>query len=164
MFQLKQVDPYRIEPTEEHIPGAQDNSYAEMIRVRGSKPEPPHYVVPSHLYKYSETELGLYLHERKNLWRELGKLLEIKIDISDREIMANFPISLFPDVAKIVPFVKKRGSFRNPELAKRFGRNTQFAKGTRHKHKESRSEFNERAPVSNSIPPLERFAIKEGTE
>ena len=106
-FQLKSVGPYRIEPTEEYIPGAADNSYAEMIRVRGSKPEPPYFVVPSHLYKYSESELGLYLHERKNLWRELGKLLKARIDISDRETMVNFPISLFPDVAKIVPFVKK---------------------------------------------------------
>ena len=116
-FQLKTLGPYRIERTEEYIPGAQDNTYTEMIRVRGSKPEPPYFMVPSHLYKYSEYDLGLYLFERKNLWRELGKLLEIKIDISDSEIMVNFPISLFPDVAKIVPFVKKRGSKKLPPKA-----------------------------------------------
>ena len=104
---LGSLGPYRIERTEEYIPGAADNSSAEMIRVRGSKPEPPHYMVPSHLYKYSEYDLGLYLHERKNLWRQLGKLLGIEIDISDPELMVHFPISMFTEVAKIVPFVKK---------------------------------------------------------
>ena len=136
-FQLKTLGPYRIERSEDNIPGAQDNSYAEMIRVRGSKPEPPYFMVPSHLYKYSEYDLGLYLFERKNLWRELGKLLEIKIDISDREIMVNFPISLFPDVAKIVPFVKKRGLSGNSDLAKAIGKDTQFTKATRHKMKQN---------------------------
>ncbi len=116
-FQLKTLGPYRIERSEDNIPGAQDNSYAEMIRVKGSRPKPPYFMVPSHLYKYSESNMGLYLFERKNLWRELGKLLKLKIDISDREIMVNFPISLFPDVAKIVPFVKKRGSQKLPPEA-----------------------------------------------
>ena len=116
-FQLKTLGPYRIERSEDNVPGAQDNSYAEMIRVKGSRPKPPYFMVPSHLYKYSESDMGLYLFERKNLWRELGKLLKVKIDISDREIMVNFPISLFPDVAKIVPFVKKRGSQKLPPEA-----------------------------------------------
>ena len=116
-FQLKTLGPYRIERSEDNIPGAQDNSYAEMIRVKGSRPKPPYFMVPSHLYKYSESNMGLYLFERKNLWRELGKLLKVKIDISDREVMVNFPISLFPDVAKIVPFVKKRGSQKLPPEA-----------------------------------------------
>lgn len=106
-FQLKTLGPYRIERSADNVLGAQDNSYAEMIRVRGSKPKPPYFMVPSHLYKYSESELGLYLNERKNLWRALGELLKIRIDVTDMEIMANFPIALFPDVAKIVPFVRK---------------------------------------------------------
>ena len=105
--QLKALGPYRIERSEEYIPGSSDNSYAEMIRVRGSRPKPPYFLVPSHIYKYSESEIGLYLNGRKNLWRALGKLLRVKIDITDKEIMVNFPISLFPDVAKIVPFVRK---------------------------------------------------------
>lgn len=37
----------------------------------------------------------------------MGKLLKVKIDISNKEIMVNFPISLFPEVSKIVPFVRK---------------------------------------------------------
>ena len=106
-FQLKSLGPYRIERSEEYAPGGSDSSYAEMVRVRGSKPKPPYFMVPSHLYKHSESELGLYLFERKNLWRALGKALNLKIDISGKEIMVNFPISLFPDIAKIVPFVRK---------------------------------------------------------
>ena len=109
-FYLKTLGPYRIERSVEYVPATQDNSYAEVIRVRGSMPDPPYFLVPSHLYKYSESELGLYLNDRKNLWRALGKLLNVKIDISDREIMLHFPVSLFREVAGIVPFVRKRGS------------------------------------------------------
>ena len=136
-FQLKSLGAYRIERSDEYIPGSSDNSYAEMIRVRGPKPKPPYFLVPSHIYKYSESEIGFYLNDRKNLWRALGKQLKVKIDISDREIMVNFPISLFPDVAKIVPFVKKRGLSGNPDLAKTIGKDTQFTKATRHKIKQN---------------------------
>jgi phosphoenolpyruvate synthase/pyruvate phosphate dikinase len=66
-FCIGTLGPYRIERSEEYTPGGPDNSYAELIRVRGSKPVPPFFMVPSHLYKHSETELGLYLKERKNL-------------------------------------------------------------------------------------------------
>ncbi len=107
-FQLKSLGPFRIEKSEEYVPGGQDNSYAEMIRVKGSKPEPPYFMVPSHLFKYSESELGLYLNERKNLWRQLGKLLKEHVDIHSEELMVHFPISMFPEVAKIVSFVRKR--------------------------------------------------------
>lgn len=107
-FQLKRMGPFRIEKSEEYISGGQDNSYAEMVRVKGSKPGLPPFTVPSHLFKHSETELGLYLHDRKNLWRSLAKILGLKIEISDHEIMVHFPISLFPKIAEIVPFVKKR--------------------------------------------------------
>ena len=116
-FQLKTLGPYRIEKAEEYAPGGSESSYAEIIRVRGSGPDPPCFMVPSHLFKHSESELGLYLNDRKNLWRALRKLLKVRIDITDKEIMLNFPISLFPDVAKIVPFVKKRGSQKLPPKA-----------------------------------------------
>jgi hypothetical protein len=163
MFQLKQLDPYRIERTEEYIPGAADNSYAEMIRVRGSKTEPPYFMVPSHLYKYSETEMGLYIHERKNLWRQLGKLLGIEIDISDPELMVHFPISMFTEVAKIVPFVRKRGSGTlSPEaIAKRDALNVK-----RHtdKMRQNGGIFEIKEPDGNSIPSLDSFAIKEGSD
>ena len=145
--QLKALGPYRIEKAEEYAPGGSESSYAEMVRVRGSKPKPPYFMVPSHLYKHSESELGLYLFERKNLWRALGKALNLKIDISGKEIMVNFPISLFPDVAKIVPFVRKRGLTGKPELAKSIGGATQFKKRARHKTTQNESRLKE-----NNLP------------
>ena len=79
-----------------------------MIRVRGSSIENPSFKVVSHLYKYSETELSLYLKDKKNLWRALGKLLNEDIDISENEILLKFPKEMFPKVAKIVPFIRKK--------------------------------------------------------
>jgi len=131
-FRLGMLGPYRVERTEEYISGGSDNSYAEMIRVRGSKPKPPYFTVTSHLNKYSETELGLYLKERKNLWRPLEKILNERLDTHEPEIMIHFPISMFDEVSKIIPFVKKRG-ITDPDLARTIGMNTQFVKTQRHK-------------------------------
>ena len=131
-FELKQLGPYRIERTGDYD-YTEDKSYAEMIRVRGSKPKPPIFMVPSHLYKYSESELALYMKDRKNLWRALGKLLNVDVDVSDEEIILRFPVSKFRDVARIVPFMRKRGLAGNSELAKVVGSATQFRKNTRHK-------------------------------
>jgi hypothetical protein len=125
-FQLGRLGSYRVERTEEYIPGGSDNSYAEMIRVRGSKADPPIFMVPSHLYKYSETELGLYLKELKNRWRPLGRILDQRFDISNAELMIHFPISKFSEVARIVPFVRKRGSGIQSEAFKEARRLTQF--------------------------------------
>ena len=76
-FELKQLGPYRIERTEDYE-YADDMSCAEMIRVRGSMPKPPVFSVVSHLYKFSETEMALYMNDHKNFWRPLGKLLREK--------------------------------------------------------------------------------------
>ena len=108
-FELRDLGPYRVERTEDWNNGI-DNSYAAMIRVKGSNPVPPYFPVPSHLYKYSDSELALYLKDHKNLWRKLGKLLNEEIEISDTEIVLRFPISLFQKVSGIVPLVRKRGS------------------------------------------------------
>jgi len=111
---------YKVEKTEDwDCCEGNEKSYGEMIRIRGSSPEPPYFMVPSHLYKYSETELGLYLKERKNLWRPLGKILNQRIDIHDAELMIHFPISRFNEVAEIVPFVRKRGQRDLTESEKR---------------------------------------------
>jgi hypothetical protein len=117
---------YKVEKTEEYIPWGSDNSYAEMIRVRKSRDNPPIFQVPSHLYKYSETELGLYLKDRKNLWRPLGRILNERIDISDAELMIHFPIARFADIARIVPFVRKRGNGIQSEAFKEARRLVQF--------------------------------------
>ena len=139
IFELKQFGPYRIERTEDYD-YAEDKNYAEMIRVRGSKPKPQVFTVPSHLYKFSETELALYLKDKKNLWSLIGKLLNEDIDISDDEIILRFQVSRFPEVAKIVPFVRKRGLAGNSELAKVVGSATQFKKDTRHKIEQKGSD------------------------
>ena len=118
-LELKQLGPYRIERTEDYDQCPFDKSYCELIRVKGSRPVPSFNVV-SHLYKYSETELALYLKDKKNLWRPLGKLLREDIDIADEEIILIFQVSRFPEVAKIVPFMRKRGSGKlSPELIAR---------------------------------------------
>ena len=119
ILELKQLGPYRIERTEDYD-YAEDKNYAEMIRVRGSKPKTPIFMVPSNLYKYSESELALYLKDKKNLWSLIGKLLNEDIDILDEELVLRFPVKMLPNVAKIVPFVRKRGSGKlSPELIAR---------------------------------------------
>ena len=162
-FQLKTLGPYRIERSEEYAPGSQTGTYEEMIRIRGSKPEPPVFMVPSHLYKYSESELGLYLKERKNLWRQLGKLLGVEIDIHDQELMINFPISMFPKVDEIVPFMRKR-SRKTPLSEKERERASHLRSYRMDMMGKNNQNFNESAPDGNSIPTLDNFAILEGSE
>ena len=107
---LKDLGPYRIERSEDYdqcLDG--DKSFCEVIRVRGSKAEIPAFIIPSHLFRYSDSELALYLKDKKNLWCTLGKILNEEIDISENEIVLRFPVSKFRDVTGIVPFVRKRG-------------------------------------------------------
>ncbi|MCL4323551.1 MAG: hypothetical protein M1498_03815 [Candidatus Thermoplasmatota archaeon] len=108
-FELKCLGPYRVERTEDYDDAETSRkSYCEMIRVKGSLSDSPCFKVPSHLYKFSESELVLYMKDKKNLWRSLGNLLNQDIDISDPEIDFMFPVEMFPKVAKIVSFVRKR--------------------------------------------------------
>jgi hypothetical protein len=105
-FKLEQLGSYRIERTSDW--GNDPNkTFGEMIRVKGSKPKPPFFDVPSHVYKFSDKELCLYLHERKNKWRALSRSLNVPIDISDPEISIRFPVLKFGEVSKIIPFVRK---------------------------------------------------------
>ena len=157
-FQLESLGrSFRIERTEECVPRALDNSYAEMIRVRGSWPKLPYFKVPSHIFKYSESELGLYLRDHKRLWRPLGELMNVDIDIHDTELMLHFPIAMFPRVAKIVPFIRKalrRVPFTEEEKQKM----------TRNLHRGylqipremdlNGSKLNENEPESNSISTI----------
>ena len=160
-FKLEQLGPFRVEQTEDYKAKSHDNSYAEMIRVRGSKPKQPYFDVLSHVYKFSEKELGIYLKDHKNLWRQLGKLLNERIDISDEELMVHFSASLFPKIAKIVPFIRKRGLSGKSELAKTIGMNTQFARDTRHKMSENALNFSESVHEGN-LMQLNVMNSKEG--
>ena len=78
--------------------------------MKRSHPDPPFFPVESHLFKYSDRELGLYLKDRKNAWRDLSKILRIDIDIHEPEVILIFPVSMFKEIAKVIPFRKKRGS------------------------------------------------------
>ena len=160
-FQLKSLGPYRIERTDDYVPGAQDNSYAEIIRVGRSKPEPQYFMLPSHLYKYSETQLGLYFKDHKNLWRKLGKLISVEIDIHSEELMVDFPISMFPKVSGIVPFVRKRGSGTlSPEtIAMRDALN---ARRHTDKMRQNGGIFEIKEPDGNSMPPDTLVSIARG--
>ena len=107
-FRLSFLGQYRVERTEDYD-NYTDKSYSEIIRVRGSKSESPAFSMPSHIFKYSESELGLCLKDKKNKWRNLAKLLNSDIDISDEEIILVFPRSRFREVSRIMPLVRKRG-------------------------------------------------------
>ena len=124
---LGNLGSFRIERTEEYDLCPFDKSYCELIRVKGSKSEPSYNVV-SHVYKYSENELALYLKDHKNYWKQLGDLLNEDIDISENELILRFPAEMFPKVAKIVPFVKKRGSGIQSDAFKQARARTQFRK------------------------------------
>lgn len=109
-MKLNELGKYKIERTIDYENARKDSldlSYYTLIRVRGSKPVPC-FEVPSHLYKYSEHELGLYLKDHKNYWGRLGKLLGIDIEISDEEAVFIFPVKMFKEVSKIVRLVKSK--------------------------------------------------------
>jgi len=113
---------YKVERTEdwENCEG-DEKSYGEMIRVKDSKPvfrkgidpltgKPNRiYYMPSHLYKYSETELGLYVKDHKSVWPKLAKITGEKYGKFDpHEEDFIFPIEKFPEVAKLIQFRQKR--------------------------------------------------------
>ena len=99
----------------------EDKSYAEMIRVRGSRDSyrigkspmtglPNRiYFMPSNLYKYSETHLGLYMKDHQKLWPKLAEIsgrVNKALDTWEEDFI--FPIEKFPEVARIIQFRTKR--------------------------------------------------------
>jgi len=113
---------YKVERTEdwEDCQG-DEKSYGEMIRVKDSKPvyrqgknpltgKPNRiYYMPSHLYKYSETKLGLYMKDHKSVWPKLAEITGEKFGkfAPDEEDFI-FPIEKFPEVAKLIQFRQKK--------------------------------------------------------
>jgi len=122
-FWLKDLgSQYKVERTEdwEDCEG-DEKSYGEMIRVKDSKPvyrqgkdpltgKPNRiYYMPSHLYKYSEKELGLYMKDHKYLWPRLAEITKEdfgQFDTDEEDFI--FPMEKFPEVAKLVQFREKR--------------------------------------------------------
>ena len=109
MTNLNDLGPYKVEKGIDY--GLlEDRSYEQVIKVKRSRPDPPFFPVESHLFKYSDNELGLYLKDRKNDWGDLSRILGIDIDIHEPEIILVFPVSRFKDISRVIPFRKKRGS------------------------------------------------------
>jgi hypothetical protein len=109
MTDLKDLGPYKVEKAIDY--GLlEDHSYEHVIKVKRSHPGPPFFPFESHLFKYSDNELGLYLKDRKNDWRDLSRILGVDIDIHDLEIILIFPVSMFQEISRVIPFRKKRGS------------------------------------------------------
>ena len=117
MTDLNDLGPYKIEKAVDY--GLlEDRSLETIIKVRRSRPDPPFFPSESYLFKYSDHELGLYLKDRKNAWSDLSELLSIDIDIHDSEIILVFPFSMFQEIAKVIPFRKKRGAASMTEAQK----------------------------------------------
>ena len=118
MTDLRDLGPYKIEKAVDY--GLlEDHSLEAIIKVRRSRPNPPFFPSGSYLFKYSDKELGLYLKDRKNAWRDLSELLGIDIDIHDSEIILVFPFPMFKEIVKVIPFRKKRGSAFLTDVQKR---------------------------------------------
>jgi len=113
---------YKIERTEDWADSeGYERSYTEIIRVKDSMPvkhkgrdpltsklNKIHYM-PSHLYKYSETELGLYMKDHRSIWAQLAEITGEQFNEFDRdEEDFIFPIEKFPEIAKLVQFRQKR--------------------------------------------------------
>jgi hypothetical protein len=113
---------YKIEKTEDWEDSeGYERSYSEIIRVKDSEPVNHKgrnpltdklnkiYYMPSHLYKYSERELGLYLKDHKQIWSQLARITGEQFNEFDRdEEDFVFPIEKFSEVAKFVQFRQKR--------------------------------------------------------
>jgi len=166
-FWLKDLgSQYKVERTEdwENCQG-DEKSYGEMIRVKDSKPvfrkginpltvKPNRiYYMPSHLYKYSETELGLYVKDHKSVWPKLAKITREKYGKFDpHEEDFIFPIDKFPEVAKLIQFRQKR---KPPEaLIEARDRINTIRKST-YNGKNKRSNFHGRE--SSSVISLDLF-------
>ena len=167
-FWLKDLgSQYKVERTEdwEDCEG-DEKSYGEMIRVKDSKPvfrqgknpltgKPNRiYYMPSHLYKYSETKLGLYMKDHKSVWPKLAKITGEKFGkfAPDEEDFI-FPIEKFPEVAKLIQFRQKR---KPPQAFIEARDQINTIKKTTYKGKNKGSNFHERES-GHTITSLDSF-------
>ena len=146
IFWLKELGPdFKIERTEDwdDCVGS-EKSYAEMIRVRGSHessrigtspitglPNKIHFM-PSNLYKYSESHLGLYMKDHRNTWPVLAEITGNYYSTFDpwAETFI-FPIERFPEVAKFLEFRRRRQI--SPEQRKKLSERMRFVRESKGK-------------------------------
>ena len=154
MFKLSYLGKYKIDKAEDYEwakSSGEDLSYYEMIRVKGSKAEKC-FTVTSNLYKYNNT-LCPYLKDHKNYWRQLSKLLNTDISMDEEEFFFKFPVEKFPEVSKIVKFIKKNGSLNLSDNFIHAREKTQFKHGDIIKHNNKKTI----KKSSNDIITLESF-------
>lgn len=99
-----------------------EKSYGQMIRVQNSRetirketspitglPHDQHYTA-SYLYKYSETQLGLYTKDHQRQWKDLAKITgeDFSQGFDRHEEIFIFPIEKFKDIASVLKFREKR--------------------------------------------------------
>ena len=107
---LADLGKYKVEKTDDYDLARRDGldlSYYEIIRVRGSKPE-KFFPTPSHISKYSNNELLLYLKDHKRYWRQISKILNQEIDMDSDEAIFILSFKEFYKLDKILHFVRKR--------------------------------------------------------
>lgn len=117
-MRLSDLGSYHVDRSEDYDQCPYEKTYCEYIRIRGSKTEPG-YSMPSHVFQYSESELALYLKDKKNKWKSLSKIANQDVDMHDDEIIIVFPVARFPEISKLIPLVKKRGKIDLTEDEKR---------------------------------------------
>ena len=144
-FRLSNLGKYKIDRTKDYgwaKSTGEDLSYYEMIRVKGSKPS-RYFAVPSHLYKYGEKTLALYLKDHRRLWPQIARLLGQEIDLSTEEVVFKFPRDKFKDIAKTIKLVKSSAR-KKPISEEQKKKGTEALKEYRSKHNdlEGKSEDN----------------------
>lgn len=124
VFWLGDLGPeFKIEKTEDWQDcRGSEKSYGQMIRAKRSRDiyrnetcpitgltHDQHYM-PSNLYKYSETQLGLYLKDHQRIWKDIawitGEDFSQGFDWHEEDFI--FPISKFSEVKAILDFRTKR--------------------------------------------------------
>ena len=154
---LEDLGKYKVEKTADYDLARRDGidvSFYEMIRVRGSKPE-KFFPAPSHVSKYSNNELLLYLKDHKRYWPQISKILDQKIDKDSEEAVFIFNYQRFYQIDKILHFVRKRA--RNTEMN---GNEREKAKLNIQKVNQKRRHIIENSNVNLSEKRLDDYLVE----
>ena len=107
---LSDLGKYRIYKDQDYDEAKEDGedlTFYEYIKVKDSQPEKG-FPIPSHVSKYSSTELSLYLKDHRRSWKKISKLLDQPVYMDAEEAEFRFPYEKFWEIDKILHFVRKR--------------------------------------------------------
>ena len=154
---LEDLGKYKVEKTADYDVARRDGidvSFYEIIRVRGSKPE-KFFPAPSHVSKYSNNELLLYLKDHKRYWPQISKILDQKIDKDSEEAVFIFPYKEFYKIDKILHFVRKRSRHTEMNVNER-----KKARSNMEKINEKRRHIIENSNVNLSEKRLDDYLVE----